>query len=465
MAMKSLICIKKFIIHALFFVATVLLTIQCKPGYTSPNSSIQFNRDTLKFDTIVAQIGSPTYKSLRLKNKSNQNTEHISLSLAGGDNSYFSININGEPGPIIESLSLRGNDSLFIFAKVKKTDDLPFPNGIHEISDNIIVKSGDYAKTVIITCYLINAEVKTGEIKEFTWGQNQHILIENDALVPENHTLKIEPGCTIYFNNEATLTVEGSLHAKGNCDNPITFRSYRLDNLTSRVSYDQVPCKWGGIRLKSQSNDNIIENCIIQNAITGIQLGEPGKHGTKLHLSKSEMLYNSAVNLLSYNSEITMDNCILSNADQQIILYGGNIRMLHCTLANYNEWREGFGKHAIKLNEQDSLATDYSFGPLIVKNSIIYGPNYNEISVPSDEITQYFEFTSSIVKTQKQVAGTIDKNPQFEKTEFYNYDFHLSKGSPAIDAGEMIESTYQETDMECNPRENHPDIGALEFKE
>ncbi len=455
---------KNFVFYILILLATGIFFIRCEPEYVSTSANIHFNTDTLQLDTIVAQAGSPTYSSLKVKNKSKNNTEQISVQLSGGNDSYFTVNINGNPLSSRESVSLKKNDSLFIFVEIKAISEPPLANGMHEIIDSLILESGNHREKVILTSQLINAETKAGEIKETSWGPDKYIFIKEDVTIPKDQTLNISQGCRIYFNNQTSLMVEGSLKAEGTCDNRIVFRGYRHDHLTNLRAYEQVPRQWGKIWFKPQSTGNVLTFCEIRNAKTGIQAGQPGENGTEIEINNSKLVYNGDVNILNYNSGIEMNNCILSNTDQQMHLYGGKINLLHCTLANYSEWRENYSQQAVEFYSEDSLGNTYEFELSKIRNSIIYGNSSNEINVPEDKtITEYAEFTSSLIKLDEPHPEIINETPQFKSTEPFKYDFHLTENSPAVSTGSLLDNPNQEKDFECNPRDEKPDIGAIEF--
>jgi hypothetical protein len=251
----------------------------------------------------------------------------------------------------------------------------------------------------------------------------------------------------------------------GSCENPIFFRGYRYDDLIESIHYTQVPNQWGKIFFKSSSSDNIIENAVILNAQTAIQIGEPGQNGTTLQLSHTKMTYSGKANLLGYDSEIKLTNCLLANSNQQIVLFGGKIDVLHCTIVNYNEWRKDFSNRAIHLNDVDSLEANYNLGISTIQNSIIYGPSNEELAYPSDDINTYFEITSSIVKTNAVATGLINEDPLFEKVDSFEYNYLLKENSPAINAGTIIEYELPLYDLNCVLRDAIPDMGAYEFQE
>jgi len=452
----------KLISFALCLLFIGMLTTRCEPDYIKSNNAINFNSDTLFFDTIIAQLGSTTNGQLRLKNSSKQNTDNISLRLVGGAESNFLLNVNGLSDVLFESISLREKDSIFILVQVKPNRNSSF-NGIQTITDSIIIESGSYTEKVVLSCPAIFADIKSGEVTDNVWGSNKFILIENDVTIPANHTLTIEPGCRVHFYNQKSLTVEGSLQAIGSCENPIYFRGYRYDDLIETINYNKVPKQWGRIHLKSASSNNKIENAIIINAETGIQIGEPGEIGTMLQLSHTLMVYNGEANLLGYNSEIKLTNCLLANSNQQIVIFGGKIDLMHCTIANYYEWDRS-NEVSITLNDIDSLKTNYILGISKIQNSIVYGPYNEELAYPSDNISNHFEISSSIVKSNTASSGFINKNPLFESLKYYDYNFQLMEDSPAINAGTILENNGPLYDLNCVLRDVMPDIGAYEFK-
>ena len=99
---------------------------------------------------------------------------------------------------------------------------------------------------------------KSGTIAEDeTWSGN--LLIEDDVTVPEGVTLTIQPGAIVGFYTESKkmiqFTIDGTLYAEGNEQNPIRFTSLILKH---------NPGDWAGIVFGKTSLNSILSFNIIQ---------------------------------------------------------------------------------------------------------------------------------------------------------------------------------------------------------
>lgn len=455
--------------HILQFICLMLLGFAatcCEPEYQTSNSKLDFNRDTLVLDTTFAYLGSTTNRRLRLNNSSKHPTEDVVLRLAGGADSKYTINVNGESGAFFEDLSIRGNDSLYVFVQIKPFEFPTFiDNGVHLLTDSIIIESGPYVRKVVLSTPMIHADIKSGQISDEIWESNRYILVTEDAIIPANHQLTVEPGCNVNFRANTGLIVEGSLVVNGDCGNSVVFRGHRHDYLTSSVPYTKVPDQWKGIWFKSGSQNNLFKQSVVRNASIGIQVGEQGKVGSDLVLNNCRLLYNGEVNILGYNAQISLFNCVLSNSIDQVRLFGGGVDMVHTTIANYNEWNQGKRGFALNLLAKDEDELEYAFAASNISNSIIYGLFAEELFFSSEDIPDFFTVENSIVRTDYFPRGTTDTNPQFRSLERYKYDFRLTGNSPAIDAGGDRDDPRQAYDVLCHPRGSKPDIGAYEYVE
>ncbi len=93
------------------------------------------------------------------------------------------------------------------------------------------------------------------------------VLIQGGLIVAPQATLTIEPGTTVLFQHNsvqdaAVLLVQGRIQAQGSPEKPVLFTS----NFVDPVSGD-----WQGIVIISSNKRNMLENCKIAGAETGIE--------------------------------------------------------------------------------------------------------------------------------------------------------------------------------------------------
>ena len=96
-----------------------LLFTSCKKEVFNddPAARLQFSVDTLYFDTVFTSLGSVTKRFL-VYNRGDQAVKVGKISLAGGSNSPYRLNIDGIPGDIAANVEIEANDSIYIFAEV-----------------------------------------------------------------------------------------------------------------------------------------------------------------------------------------------------------------------------------------------------------------------------------------------------------------------------------------------------------
>lgn len=212
---------------ALVLLGFAILSCERDDFSSSPSITLNFSADTVLFDTVFTAIGSSTHY-LKVYNRSKSDVRISSIRLAGGESSYYRINVDGMSGYTFEDVPLRSKDSLFIFVEV--TVDPTLQDAPLLIPDSII----------------FNTNGNVQDVKLVAWGQDVHLLnarvIENDTiflpdkpyliydylLVNPDVELRITQGVKLYFHNSAQLVVAGTLTVDGDAENPVTFEGDRL---------------------------------------------------------------------------------------------------------------------------------------------------------------------------------------------------------------------------------------------
>ena len=110
--------------------------------------------------------------------------------------------------------------------------------------------------------------------QDTTWNANQIYIVDSTVTVGTGVTLTVAPGAVVKFDWYAALDVEGRLFAGGSDGNPITFTSLNDDSVAGDT--DGTPTSgwkgwWVGVRLRPDSDANVLEGCRIAFAQTGIE--------------------------------------------------------------------------------------------------------------------------------------------------------------------------------------------------
>ncbi len=453
--------------------------------YRNTDARLEFSTDTVTFDTVFTTIGSTTQR-LKVYNPYNQPIEISSIYLAGSDDSYFRLNIDGESVNSVKNIEIASKDSLYIFVEV--TVDPTLQNAPILISDSIVFEINGNIQDVNLEAWgqdvhFIRNEVLNTQV----WNSDKPYLIYDTLLVDGDQILTITAGTKIYLHQDAVIIILGTLHVLGTVDEPVIFRGDRLDNAYNDLSYDKVSGQWSYIWLHPVSKDNIINHCIIKNGIIGLLVGNPyTDETTSLYINNSIIHNHSFVGIYAINALINATNCQISDCKSASFICekGGDYNFLHTTFANY------FGRGVYGQNrdntpsiilknyvETDSAIYYADLKKASFKNSIIYGSAQEELAVSAYEgAALNFKFENCILKTYEDsipaeypdnfVNVIFNEDPNFIDLEDIYYE--LDTLSPAKDIGniEFInESSVDVTlDLKGNSRiiDKKPDLGAFE---
>lgn len=456
----------------------------------SDSASLSFSIDTVTFDTIFTQIGSTT-KNFRVYNPHNQAIRISNIYLAGGQNSYFRINIDGDISSSVNNIEIPSKDSLYIFVEV--TIDPFGANNPMIVKDSIVfMTNGNYQDIKLIAfgqdIHLINGEI----IETQDWIADKPYLIYNSMAIDSGHILTISEGTKVYLHDRSSLIVWGQLIVNGTKDDPVIFQGDRIDE----DFYDSIAGQWGTIYIDPVSVNNEINYAIIKNSIAGIQIGYPTDDKIPSLELKNTIIQNvSFIGIYAFGANITAYNCIIADSKDYAIalLKGGNYNFYHCTINNRGlRWETRTTEQSIAItNEIDNPEID-STGRNIeyVKrkgdleaanfvNCIINGNKQNELIFRDNgENIFNYKFDHCLIKENPDSVDSdnpelfniiiFNEDPNFiNDYSRINYNFQLDTLSPAKDAGsiELIDQyPFLELDYNGTPRNTDlaPDIGAFE---
>lgn len=481
-----------FIMRKVYFiiVALVMLAIySCRETddfTTDASAMLNFSTDTVQFDTVFTTIGSTTHH-FKFYNK-NDRAVKTTISLAGGNNSYYRLNIDGEITSTINNYEILANDSVYIFVEVNV--DPQNSNSPMVIADSIMFFTNGNEQNVKLIAYGQDVHLyKDSVITTRTWIADKPYLIYDYVLIDENETLTIEEGAQIHFHNESAMWVLGTLKVNGSAENKVVFQGDRLDE-----EYEHVPGQWygyyrtedfeyltGGIHFWKGSGNNVIDHAIIKNGVKGIQMDTVPINSTEpaLVLSNSIVKNMSAVGLIAQTSNVQVYNSVIANCGYYAILlsYGGQYEFIHSTIGNYYE-ADSRKTESVVFNNYyvvEEAITSFDFNAKFA-NSIIYGNLENEILLDlyaenGNEIGLSFEhcmlkagkdFNTSNSEIFKHIVRHRDSLPRFVNT--YEGNFRLDTLSAAKDKGSVVYSALYPTDNDGNDRtmDGKPDLGAYE---
>ncbi|MCF6366915.1 MAG: hypothetical protein L3J35_12015 [Bacteroidales bacterium] len=473
----------------LFASITVLFVLtSCKKNkfITDGSAKLEFNTDTVMFDTVFTGIGSAT-RFFIVRNKHELPINISEIKLATGESSKYRLNINGTPGNYLNDIEIAGQDSIFIFVDVNID---PSNDDIIEY-DRIIFTVNENKQAVHLTAFGQNVHfLNDSVIDTQTWINDKPYLIYNSMALNENEVLTIEEGVKIYSHRNSRIYILGTLNVLGTYNNPVIFEADRLNGHSSIFlndstdNYSDISGQWGGIWLTKFSKNNYINYAEIKNAIIGIQVDSTGDSNfTQLEIHNTKLEHHSYAGILTQESSVFATNCLITDCGYYNIALtrGGNYEFYHSTIGNY--WRGVRQAPSVYLNnyfQYDGTVYIYPLVNAYFGNCIIWGNDSTEIGIEQHEAGETFNYlfdncvlriapTSDINTTD--IAhfknNIINEDPLF--ADYYAYDFILSELSPAINTGNFeITNLYPallNTDLNNQNRvgNNSPDIGCYEF--
>ncbi len=430
---------------------------------TSSSVNLLFSTDTVLFDTLLTTKGSIT-KRLRIYNPSKNAVSISSIRLGKGNESEYSLIINGRESNNLQDEVLFGGDSLMVLVDVTidpKNEDLPYI-----VKDSILVEwNGKRTHLKLVAwgqdAIYLNQEVICDQL----WTAERPYVIFGYALVDSLCTLTVEPGARIYLENESALFVKGTLKILGDSGNRVTIRNTRFDD-----AYKEAPGQWDAIYFLEGSKDNEVRYADIENGVIGLRVGTPDEDTlfdvTVSHTIIRNMAYYG---ILSFESDIHAYNTLIYNCGEALIVnnLGGFYKYEHCTFTGWPNILQS-DNPALFLNDfyenpvtnQVELVSDLT---LEMKNCIVWGSQENEIVIlQKGETTILLDVESNIIRSNESIPGNItseaDNFPGFANP--FLFDFSLDSLSNARDAGIDSEIT---DDLLGKPRDANPDIGAYEW--
>jgi hypothetical protein len=463
---------------ALPFIIPFLVTLfffSCRKDnfIMSPEAVVHFSSDTVFFDTVFTTAGSVT-QPVKIINGNNQKLHLSEVRLMGGTASFFSINIDGSPGPVQTGIDLEANDSIYVFVAVKidpRAGNLPFV-----IRDSVLVSFNGTNEYIQLQAWGQNAHFLTNQTitGHVTWSDSIPYVILGGLRVDSNAMLTIPAGSHVYMHADAPLLVDGSLQVTGNAEDSarVYFQGDRLDD-----PYDDFPAGWPGIYFRETSVNNNLQFAVIRNAYQAVVISGPPVNGLPQLVLNQCIVDNSYdAGLLAAQSYVQATDCLFSNCGKDLVIaYGGNYQFTHCTAVGYTN---DFIMHSFPVLSLSNAAV--SPGGSIVTaplqasfvNCIFWGEGagvQNEVVV-SQQGTGSFSanFSNCLWKVASTPSGITsshiiaNQDPLFDSVDNFRrvYDFRLKAGSPAINQGVM---TGVLIDLDGSPRAvGLPDLGAYE---
>lgn len=426
---------KKYL-YLLVLAVVPWFSISCeKAGYADEREvTLTFSADTVSFDTVFTTIGTTTHQVV-VYNHSGADVVLSSVTLAGGRDSRFRLNVDGDTSLVARNVEILDGDSIFIFIQANiNPDDRTVP---FLVEDAILFGNG---QRLPLTAWGRNAVYHTvpdgasySVIDCANWDHTRPHIILGIAAVLDGNTLTLQAGDELYFHTGGILAIDSnaSLVAVGTAEQPVLFTSLRHDGW-----YSFLPGQWQCLWFTSGSTGNQIDNAIVENGTGGLRVYP----NADLTVSNTVVRNMSDCALIGQGGSISGSNLLVYDCLTTFtVLRGGSYDFTGCTFADY--WRYSSRKIQSVVLTNYMLNVDGSVretGNLVkadFTDCIIYG-NYGdgEVLVSGLEGLQLnYQFTHCLVR-----GGEWDEDPKFVDIE--KDDYHLQEDSPALGIGYQYEN-------------------------
>ena len=302
---------------------------------SSPQDVLAFSTDTLSFDTVFTDLGTPTAR-LKVFNHAKKSVNISSIGMREPD-TYFQMNVDGQSGRTFHDVEIRGGDSIFIFVECKLPEQKV--NTPQLTSDAIVFITNGVEQQVELEAWGQNVRRLRGErIEADTRFTDELPIVVFDSLVVEKGAkLSLDPGVQLLFHDKAAMRVRGQLEAVGTAEKPIHLRGDRLDKALVNAPYDLFAGQWEGVTIAPESYGNRLEYVNMRSTVYGLRLDSVADASRSKLLMVNSWLHNSQGTVLEakYASVQAYGCCFSEAADNVVALYGGEYDFGQCTFSNY----------------------------------------------------------------------------------------------------------------------------------
>ena len=449
----------------------------CRKEPLSEGGVLRFSTETVAFDTVFTSITSVTERIVVTNPTGSDILTDVRL--GGGSQSYFSVNVNGQPGPVLRQVRIPARDSIFVFVKVNihpNGQDTPLlvVDTLHFLTGGVwqhvsLVASGQDAHFIVADSRVgsIPYKIVAGEGEHRVWKNDKPYVIYGYAVVDSTGRLDIEPGTRIYVHKEGGLWVYkgGCLKAKGTKDAPVVFQGDRLEPF-----FQKDYAQWSRIWINEGTEDNEMDYVIIRNAFIGIQAEILDEDmGNRLVLSNSLIEKSSGIGFFGRGYRVEAYNNVVADCGQYAValVQGGDYHFVHNTVCNYYSLGVRNTPSIFFSNYYDVGDFRYlsDFKAEFV-NNVLYGSLNREFAY---SFLPQASFQASIHDgilrcdtVYPDVFGANllrGKDPQLEDVRAGK--FAPTAQSPCIGAGQYLPA--YPADRDGNSRPDPPALGAYEF--
>ena len=367
---KSFLYIIIFVLTGMFFACSNYDSFSDNPSFR-----LSFSEDTVRFDTLISTIPSPT-KTLYVFNNNADGLRVSNIRLQKGTESLFRVNVDGEylANGSGNDYLIRKNDSIIVRIEVTMpesgtTDTVSY-------SDELLFSfENGTQQRVLLTAGSVDAYIIHGMFiqSDSTLNTDKPYLIYDSMVVAKDAQLNLLPGTRLLMHDSTAVDVYGRINAQGTLEKPIVFRGARTDRMFDYLFYDNTPSRWKGITIHNGSFNNVFNYCDLHSGRWGINVESYTFSQLSLTLQNSVIhnvggdglrLENCATEILNSQISNTLGDCVY-------VLGGANI-FRHCTIAQYYPLSYDRGD-ALFVANVDAENDHHHLSTLEIYNCVITG--------------------------------------------------------------------------------------------
>lgn len=417
--------------HRLLYVFLVLLSAlfyACSDYDSFSNNSsfrLNFSADTVRFDTLISTIPSPT-KTLYVFNNNSDGVKVRSIHLLKGSESLFRVNVDGEylADGVGSDYLIRKNDSIIVRIEVTMPESGTADTVTY--SDELLFNlENGTQQHVLLTAGAVDAFIIQGMFitADSTLQTDKPYLIYDSLVIAKGATLKLLPGTRLLMHDSTAVDIYGTIQALGTKERPVVFRGARTDRMFDYLFYDNTPSRWKGVTIHQGSYNNRFVNCDLHSGRWGVRVDSTSLDELTLTMENCIIHNVGGDGLLLNNCCAEIFNSQISNTLGDCVrIFGGAITLCHCTIAQYYplSYNRGDALFVSNINEAE---LHHELRYLQVFNSVITGYADDVIMgnlLPDSEDSEYYYFQNSYLRT----VGEND-DEHFIACKFENEDMEL----------------------------------------
>lgn len=454
----------KLFLSIIIIIALYFSNTGCSKKNFFSKDNLTFSVDTLVFDTVFTTIGSTT-KSFKIYNPESKTVQIDEVELMGGEDSPFRMNLDGLIGHNFSNIRIEGNDSLFVFVEV--TLNVNNQNSPLIIEDSIRFQTNGKDQYVKLAVWGQDAYFHYKDLNEGIWPNDKPHVIYGYAAVDSAKSLTIQAGTQVHLHKNSLLYVyKSTLNIQGTLGNEVVFQGDRLEQ-----DYQEVTGQYYGIYFQ-QAKPSTIDYAILKNGTSGVHLysEDPTNTGYTLTMTNTVIQNEARYGVFIYSgAKVKAENCIISKNGTHalLVLEGGDFNFNHCNLLGYGSSQNpAVGISNFYTNYQTATTNVGSINEGVLYNCVLTGNIATELAIDTIQMSGVnlnFDFKNCLIKSETIQTDAFyqnifwNNNPLFTDPTIYDFSFSIN----SILHGNGIASPVV-TDILGNPRNNPPDIGAIE---